>query len=62
MPCNAIRIIGASALPNIGDRIVDAKTVLPWLFASIDAPTALVGLLVPIRESGSMLPQVALLP
>lgn len=62
VPGNAVRIIGASALQNIGDRIVDAKTVLPWLFASLGAPTALVGLLVPIRESGSMLPQAALLP
>jgi hypothetical protein len=62
VPANGIRIIGASSLQNIGDRIVDAKTVLPWVFASIGAPTALIGLLVPIRESGSMLPQAALLP
>src|SRR5690625_2751704 len=42
--------------------MVNAATVLPWLFATLGVPQALTGLLVPIRESGSMLPQVFLTP
>ena len=57
-----LRLIGANALQSIGDQVVNAKTVLPWLLTVVGAPAALVGLLVPIRESGSMLPQAALTP
>ncbi|WP_022925282.1 hypothetical protein [Serinicoccus marinus] len=57
-----LRLIAAGALQSIGDQVVNAKTVLPWLLAVVGAPAALVGLLVPIRESGSMLPQAALTP
>ncbi|MEN1939773.1 hypothetical protein WCE39_01525 [Luteimonas sp. MJ174] len=59
---NALRQVAANSLQEIGDQIVNAKTVLPWLFASLGVPTVLIGLLVPIRESGSMLPQAALTP
>lgn len=62
LPGNATRIVGAQTLQSIGDRIVDAKTVLPWLLAAVGAPAALAGLLVPIRESGALLPQAALVP
>lgn len=56
------RIAAANGLQNAGDQIVNAKTVLPWLFHQLGVPGFLVGLLVPIRESGSMLPQAALTP
>lgn len=59
---NALRIVGSHTLQNSGDRVVDAKTVLPWVLASVGAPAGLIGLLVPVRESGSLLPQVLLLP
>jgi hypothetical protein len=59
---NALRQVAANSLQEIGDQVVNAKTVLPWLFASLGAPAVLIGLLVPIRESGSMLPQAALTP
>lgn len=57
-----LRLIAANALQSAGDQVVNAKTVLPWLLALLGAPAALVGLLVPVRESGSMLPQAALTP
>lgn len=57
-----LRLVAANALQSAGDQVVNAKTVLPWLLAVLGAPTALVALLVPIRESGSMLPQAALTP
>ena len=59
---NGTRQIVAQALQATGDQVVNAKTVLPWLFASLGVPAGLTGLLVPIRESGSMLPQAALTP
>lgn len=55
---NALHTVGALTLTKIGDRIVDAKTVLTWLLGAVAAPAALTGLLVPIRESGALLPQV----
>ncbi len=62
LPRNALRIVGATALQNSGDQVVKASTVLPWLFHALGVPGALVGLLVPIRESGSMLPQAFVTP
>lgn len=62
VPGNALRLVGAKALQSSGDQTVKASTVLPWLFHALGVPTALSGLLVPIRESGSMLPQAALTP
>lgn len=59
---NAHRFIWSNGLQNIGDQIVAAKTVLPWLLQSAGAPGFFVAMLVPIRESGSMLPQAALTP
>src|SRR5690554_5830695 len=59
---NGLRQVAANTLQAIGDQVVNAKTVLPWLFASLGVPAVLIGLLVPIRESGSMLPQAALTP
>lgn len=59
---NGLRQIGAQALQGMGDQVVNAKTVLPWLLTTLGAPGAMLALLVPVRESGSMLPQAALAP
>lgn len=59
---NGVRLVLAGALQSSGDQAAKASTVLPWLFAALGVPSALVGLLVPIRESGSMLPQAFLTP
>ncbi len=62
MPGNAVRLVGAMTLQKIGDRVVDPKTVLTWLLTALSAPAGLTGMLVPVRESGSLLPQAALVP
>src|SRR5699024_8870253 len=62
LPGNALRLVGAHALQSSGDQTVNASTVLPWLFHALGVPAALTGLLVPVRESGSMLPQAMLTP
>lgn len=62
VPGNAARIVGAQTLQKISDSVVDAKTVLPWVLGAVGAPASLAGLLVPVRESGSLLPQASLVP
>lgn len=62
IPGNGLRLVSATALQSSGDQIVNAATVLPWLLHALGAPLALTGVLVPIRESGSMLPQAMLTP
>ena len=62
LPRNGLRLVAANTLQSSGDQTVNASTVLTWLFHVLGVPAALVGLLVPIRESGSMLPQAFLTP
>jgi MFS family permease len=62
IPRNGLRLVTANALQSSGDQAVNAATVLPWLFHALGVPPALTGVLVPIRESGSMLPQALLTP
>lgn len=62
VPGNAAKQVLAQSLQKVGDLLVDPRTVLSWLMAAVGAPAGLVGLLVPIRESGSMLPQAPLVP
>ncbi len=57
-PGNFFRTLLANSLGNVADRIASAKTTLPWLLLQLGAPAWMLSLLVPIRESGSMLPQM----
>ena len=55
---NFLLILIAQLFSKLADTLASAKIVLPWVMSSVGAPTFLTGLLVPIRESGSLLPQV----
>lgn len=46
------------SLTKVGEGLADAKLVLAWLLDAIGAPTWAIGLLVPVRESLAMLPQL----
>ncbi len=48
----------ALAATKLGDGLADPKLVLSWLLSSLGAPGYLIGLLVPVRESLSLLPQL----
>lgn len=48
----------ASLGNKLADELSSARLVLPWLMGIIGAPVWMVGLLVPIRESGALLPQI----
>jgi MFS family permease len=60
VPRNFFIYLISQTLTGLGDALSSPKTVLTWVMASVGAPTAMIALLVPIRESGSMLPQLAL--
>ena len=57
-PGNFARMLTANALSTVADSVASAKTTLPWLMLQLGAPGWLNPLLVPIREAGSMLPQL----
>jgi predicted MFS family arabinose efflux permease len=60
VPANFLRIVGSSILTKTGDALINPKTVLAWLVNFTGAPAFVLALLVPIRESGSLIPQLAI--
>ena len=54
---SAFVILVGQTASKVADIACNAKTVLTWLMGVLGAPAELTALLVPIRESGSMLPQ-----
>ena len=57
-PRSFVLQLWALFLTKLGDAIASPKTVLSWVMASVQAPAAMIGFLVPIRESGSLVPQL----
>lgn len=57
-PGNFFLQIGALTCTKIGDELASARLVLAWLLSAAGAPAFFTGLLVPIRESLSLLPQL----
>jgi len=57
-PRNFFAYLLANLLGKIADEIASARLILPWLLASVGAPAAFTGFLVPIREAGVLLPQL----
>ena len=53
LPGNFFRQLGAMALTKLGDALASPKTTLAWTLGALGAPAWMVGLLVPIRASGS---------
>ncbi|SOE08829.1 hypothetical protein SAMN05877838_0560 [Hoeflea halophila] len=57
-PRNFFIHAGSLALTKSSDGLIDPKLVLSWLLTELAAPVFLVGLLVPVREAGALLPQI----
>jgi len=57
-PANFFLQLGANVCTKIGDELASARLVLPWLLSAAGAPAFFIGLLVPIRESLALLPQL----
>ncbi|WP_338688401.1 MFS transporter [Haloferula helveola] len=54
----AALIVAAQSCTKLGDVLTNPKTVLTWLLSSLGTSGAVLSMLVPVRESGSMLPQL----
>ena len=57
-PKNFTRHVASLSLSKIADGLIDPKLVLSWLLTHLGASSTLIGLLVPIREAGALLPQL----
>ena len=53
-----IQLIAGLSFNKLADLLISAKTTLTALLLSVGAPIWMIGWLVPIRESGALLPQV----
>lgn len=61
-PGNFVRHVIALGLTKSGDGLLDPKLVLSWLLTTLGAPAYIIGLLVPVREAGALLPQLVIAP
>ncbi|MDN5788340.1 MFS transporter [Pseudorhodobacter sp.] len=61
-PGNFLRHAGSLSMSKIADGLIDPKLVLSWLLDHLGASAFFVGLLVPIREAGALLPQLFTAP
>lgn len=59
-PTNFVVLLASYFLSKLGDAVANPKTVLTWVMASVQAPVWMLGFLVPIRESGSLIPQLVI--
>jgi hypothetical protein len=58
VPGNFVLQVATQFLTKLGDAVANPKTVLAWLMSALAAPPAFTAFLVPIRESGSLIPQL----
>jgi len=58
LPKNFFIHVCTSVFTKIGDELASPKLILAWLLAALGAPGFMAGLLVPIRESAALLPQL----
>ncbi|MEX2465851.1 MAG: MFS transporter, partial [Gemmatimonadota bacterium] len=59
-PGNFVKHVVSLTATKTGDGLADPKLVLSWLLEALSAPAWQLGLLVPIRAAGSLLPQLAI--
>src|SRR5690606_16133166 len=57
-PRNYFIHVASLVASKAGDLLASPKLVLSWLLTNIGAPAFMLGLLVPIRESLSLIPQL----
>jgi len=57
-PRSFVLILASYLCSKLGDAVASPKTTLAWVCTAVGAPSFVVGFLVPLRESGSMLPQL----
>jgi MFS family permease len=58
-PRNFVFNVLNGSATKLAEQLASPGLVLPWLFATIGAPAFLAGMLVPVKEACSLLPQMA---
>ncbi len=58
IPGNFLRILLATILTKTGDGLSKPGVILTWLLGTLGAPSSLIGLIVPVREAGSLVLQL----
>ncbi|MCH7414247.1 MFS transporter [Belliella sp. R4-6] len=57
-PGNYFKNVLSGALSKLAEQLVSPGTTLPWILSSLGVPNAFSGALVPIKDAGSLLPQL----
>ncbi|NOU50652.1 MFS transporter [Pseudoalteromonas sp. JBTF-M23] len=60
VPGNFIFMLISQVFSKFSDALLNPKVTLPWLMQGLGVSSAFIAWLVPIRESGSLLPQLAI--
>ena len=60
MPGNFFLQVLTQFFTKLGDAIANPKTILAWMLSALGAPGVFTAFLVPIRESGSLIPQLVI--
>lgn len=58
VPGNFFLTIISYFFNKLADSIANTKVIIPWIMEALSVPLFLISFLVPIRESGSLLPQL----
>lgn len=57
-PQNFMTHVMSLTMTKAADGLIDPKLVLSWLLTTLGAPAFFIGMLVPVREAGALLPQL----
>ena len=58
LPRNYVMNVVNGTASKLAEQVASAKVALPWLLVAIGAPAWLVGFLLPLRQAGTLLPQL----
>ncbi len=59
LPRNYVLNVANGAATKLAEQLANPGLVLPWLLSSIGVPAALTAIVMPIKQAGSLLPQLA---
>lgn len=59
VPRNYLLNLANGACTKLAEQIASPGLVLPWILSALGAPPAVAGYLLPIRQAGALLPQMA---
>lgn len=60
LPLNYVMNVVNGAASKLAEQVASAKVALPWLLSAMGAPASLVGFLLPLRQAGTLLPQLVI--